>query len=242
MGEGWGEGNRFPHQTLIKVPLMSRLPWLTFLLTLPAVLLLHPSLAAAFQYDRSLVHGPDLVRFLTCQWTHWSVNHFAWDVLVFAALGIIIESKSRVALVVTIATSALAVPVAVHLFCPSLTHFRGLSGIGTAMVGYLISTSLVDAARARRVRTVALCAAGIVLMVVKTAVELATHRPIFVQADAFVVVPVAHGVGFVVGAFLAIAAIPASRIIQAIRWRHRCRRTARRTDADTRPASFPSAA
>jgi hypothetical protein len=115
-----------------------------------------------------------------------------------------IESRSRRALGMVVGTSAIVVPLAVHAFCPGITHFRGLSGSDTALVGYLIGSSLMAATCERQRGGIAFYAAAGLLVIGKTVVEIATDQPIFADGGTFVVVPVAHAVGFACGIVVAV--------------------------------------
>jgi rhomboid family GlyGly-CTERM serine protease len=179
-----------------------RTPWLTPLLALAAVATMPERFASVLQYDRSAVLSGQLWRLLTCQWTHWGTQHLAWDAVVFLVLGVLCEVRFRRSFFLTVLATAVAAPAAVHTFCDGLSFFRGLSGIDCALFG-LIGTDALRRAIARRSRRLATAVAmGIALFATKTAIEAWTGRTLFVDSTTgqFVVVPVAHLAGFVIGA------------------------------------------
>ncbi len=184
---------------------MKHFPWLTFALLVPAALILPAGMANLFEYDRSLVSLPAMYRFLTCQWTHFSIAHFAWDAAVFLVLGLLIEQYSRRALLAIVGISAIAVPLAVHLFCPDIHTFRGLSGIDSALFGFILTRALLQARQDRHRARLVWCIAVLGLFILKTTIETLTQTPVFASGD-FVVVPLAHAVGLVVGIFWASSA------------------------------------
>lgn len=182
-----------------------RLPILTLVLAVLSAALLPEVLAAALQYDRAITGIGGLLRMLSSQWTHWSINHWAWDAAVFVALGAICEWRDRRQFVATLALSMVAVPVAVHLFCPGIHTFRGLSGIDSALLGLLMAQCLADALRARNVVAGIAVITVLLMFVAKLLWEVIAGMPVFAAADAavFVVVPAAHLVGFLCGVIAA---------------------------------------
>lgn len=171
-----------------------RLPWLVVTLALLACIAF--PFSSVLQLDRaSALVEP--WRVVTSQWTHWSGEHLLWDVAVFIALGVGCERHSRRAMAVAIGLAAWIVPVAVLVGCPSIDRFRGLSGIDCALFGLLLATAYREAVGGAR---------AIVLLVgvgffAKTAYEAASGRTLFVaSAGQFAVVPLAHAVGFAIGA------------------------------------------
>ncbi len=166
-------------------------------LALPAAAILAwPSLACELEYDRSAIANGELWRIATCQWTHWDLNHFLWDTLVFLSLGTLCERYSRRRFAVCIAASAVLIPLAVWLWMPGMLHFRGLSGIDSAL--FVLLTAELAGTKGRSMAAAAICLLG--AFVLKTFCEVAFNDTIFVDSrGAFVAVPLAHAVGGVVG-------------------------------------------
>ena len=73
--------------------------------------------------------------------THWSGEHLVWDVLAFAAAGIVCELHSRKRLAACLLLAGPAVTLTVVIARPGLTEFRGLSGIDCAL--YALAACLV---------------------------------------------------------------------------------------------------
>lgn len=156
----------------------------------------------ALELERAaLVHG-QLWRLVTGHFAHWSADHLAWDLLVFAVVGGLLEHRiGRRRWLALLMAAALAIALAVLVLCPAIGRFRGLSGIDCALVVALATTMWCDAvARGDRrgafVQAVLLLAYG-----VKTALELCSGLTVFVQMapESFRAVPLAHVVGGVVG-------------------------------------------
>jgi rhomboid family GlyGly-CTERM serine protease len=174
-------------------------PWLTFLVLLPAIALLPGRASEWFQYDRTLAGDPAQAwRFVTSQWTHWSASHLFWDGITMLILGIACERTSRTRTAWAIGVSAILVPVAVHAWQPGIAQFRGLSGVCCAAFGLLLARLAIDAESSATTRGVV--AVAMTAFVVKTGIELATGQAVFAGTRGeFVVVPLAHLVGFGVG-------------------------------------------
>jgi membrane associated rhomboid family serine protease len=142
-----------------------------------------------------LQRGSAVWRIATCHFTHFTYEQLAWDALVFLLLGIACARRNREAFRATLLASVIIVPIAVLAFS-SVTTYRGLSGIDSALFGLLLATE------SRRSRMVALCG---VAFVAKMIFEMRTGATIFVHSDAFTAVPVAHIAGASVGVFVAIS-------------------------------------
>ena len=178
-------------------------------LVLPAVAMLAwPLLACELEYDRSAIANGELWRIVTCQWTHWSSNHFLWDALVFLSLGTICERFSRRGFAVCTVASAVLIPLAVWFWSPGMLHFRGLSGIDSAL--FVLLTVQLAGTKGRSMAAVAICL--LAAFVLKTYFEVAFNDTIFVDSHgAFVPVPLAHAVGGAVGLLAALECLRARR-------------------------------
>jgi 4-amino-4-deoxy-L-arabinose transferase-like glycosyltransferase len=93
-----------------------------------------------------------------------------------------------------VVAAALVIPLAVLGALPSLDHYRGLSGLDSALMGALVATGLRSGATRTSLVSAALFAA-------KLGYELFTARTFFLDsgADGFVPVPLAHLLGAVCG-------------------------------------------
>ncbi len=179
------------------------------LLTLPAlVALVSPAVATAFELDRARLASGEFWRVVTCHWTHWSLDHAAWDLLAFVAALTIGWTQCRGRVLVTLSTAALAIPAALWWLQPEMTHYRGLSGLDSALFA-LVGIVLLRREASGGSRTLAAgIAVALAAFVAKIAFELASGGAVFVDATGFVPVPLAHIVGGAVGA--AVAVLPRS--------------------------------
>jgi rhomboid family GlyGly-CTERM serine protease len=168
---------------------------------LSAVLFAVPGAAEALQYDRRQAGpGGEFWRLLTCHWTHWSVDHLLWNTVTFAVLGLCCAARQAPASLSCLGISAVAIPLALHLGCPQLVTYRGLSGLDSALFVFL-ALHLLDEGRRERdgVRALTACA-GLGLYLAKTACECWTGTALFVSdAGGMAPVPLAHAVGAAAG-------------------------------------------
>jgi rhomboid family GlyGly-CTERM serine protease len=134
---------------------------------------------------------------LSGHWTHYSLDHFFWDGLAFAALGVACERRSRSRFLACLAASALTISLSVWLLLPEMQVYRGLSGIDSAFFAFLAAAMWNDRRRRAQPGQQAIAMACVVTFLLKVAFELVTGSTVFVQGmglDA-VGVPLAHIVG-----------------------------------------------
>ena len=189
-----------------------RFPGLTAGLTgLALVVGLIPSSSAALQFDRAAIAAGEWWRIITGHWTHGAVDHLLWDALVFAVLGSFCELRSRRAFVLCVVHSALAISLALAVLMPEVESYRGLSGIDTALFMLLAVRVIRTGLRERSPGSlpslsVVTSVALVLMLLVKTGYELAMRSTVFVDsaASGLVPVPLAHVVGAVIGAAVAV--------------------------------------
>ena len=184
-------------------PSPSLLAPLPMLLTALAVALwFNPGVTSRLQYDRSVLATGEWWRMLTCHWTHFSADQLAWDAGVFALLATICQCRSPTRFLVCLILSAAAVSSAVWLFLLNLQRYRGLSGIDSALFTMLAVDLLRHHLGPEGRREIAQ-GIGIVLamFIGKIAVEFIWETTVFVDSRTagMVPVPLAHGVGAIVG-------------------------------------------
>jgi rhomboid family GlyGly-CTERM serine protease len=176
----------------------SRFPYLAAgLSTMAFAAIVVPNLGDAWQLERDAVRAGEAWRVLTCHLTHWSADHFVWDVLTFAVLGALCESWSRTRFAVATMAGALAISASVWLGLPELHTYRGLSGIDCALFA-LLATLLIRERRATPAATIGslLLAAAFL----KVTYELVTGTTLFVDGAAGVTpLPLAHVAGGLTG-------------------------------------------
>jgi rhomboid family GlyGly-CTERM serine protease len=177
-----------------------RLPGASLLLTAVAfVLWFAPALSSWCDWNRSLPW--QLWRWLTGHFCHWSADHLTWDVVVFLFLGAWCERRSRRHFLICILVAAVTICVATALFLPEIQSYRGLSGLDSALFGWL-SVELLRSARAREDwRMVWVVFLFMTAFMAKVALECLTASTLFVSSSqgGFVPVPLAHAVGIVAG-------------------------------------------
>jgi rhomboid family GlyGly-CTERM serine protease len=173
-------------------------PLWTALLAAAAVALygLGESVQGLLHYDRGAVLTGEVWRLLTQHWTHWSVDHLLWDVLVFAGLGTVCELRNRRRFLCSVATAAVAISLGLLYLLPHVPTCRGLSGLDSALFAMLALDWLRRGGRQR-----ALGGAAVVLFLGKCVSEQAIGMALFVKAAeaAMVPVPLAHWLGFACG-------------------------------------------
>lgn len=157
-----------------------------------------PGAAAALEFRADAL--AQCWRWLGGHLVHWSSEHLAWDLAAFVVLGAAVERGGRRRLLLVVLLAALAASAAVAVGRPDLTVYRGLSGVDTALLAVVV----VDAIRAGRGAAAGWVTAA--ALAAKLLVEM-TGSAVFVDAAAagFVPVPLAHFVGAMVGALMALA-------------------------------------
>ncbi len=189
----------FVNRNHIIVP--RRFPFRTAALTALALAVgLIPGAAAAGQYDRAALAAGQLWRLVTGHWAHWGGEHLAWDLLVFAVFGALLERRSRRTFALVVAGSALAISAALWFAAPQFQLYRGLSGVDSALFTAFFAQLLRDAWHERSPLQGSVPALALAGFVGKSAYELATGATLFVDTSAaFVAVPLAHLAGAAVG-------------------------------------------
>lgn len=161
-----------------------------------------PDVTNAFEWRRD--EPWQLWRAVTGHFCHWSVDHLCWDLVVFATLGALVERCSRRVFIACVALAAVAITVGLAILCPHLDTYRGLSGLDCALLGGLVGQLLVKARAERNGRAALIASLIVTVFAVKLGIEIAGERTLFVDsASAFVPVPLAHAIGFVVGSVAA---------------------------------------
>lgn len=130
---------------------------------------------------------------------HFSWNHLGWDVLVLLVLGAALEREDRRGAALLYALAPPVVALGAAALAPSVGTYRGLSGLDSALAGAVIVSTWRSARDARGRWTAGLLAAA---ALAKISFELATGDTVFARAEGWVPVPVAHGIGGLVGACL----------------------------------------
>ena len=119
---------------------------------LPAILIAHCTawVAKGLEYDRAEFAVGEMYRLFTCHWTHWNVEHLAWDAAAFAALAIACEARGRRRFLEALILSAIVVPIGLFLLQPEMLQYRGLSALASALFALLSIDLLCERFPARR--------------------------------------------------------------------------------------------
>lgn len=180
-------------------------PWLTALFALVAGFASLPGLAPLAELTRDPVGQGEVWRLVTGHFTHWSTEHLLFDLLAFALLGTLLEWRSRRLLAGIVLMVPLVLSSFLWLFEPSLSAYRGLSGIDSALYVALCG-ALLREARARQDRAGLLTALVLGLaFVAKVGFESQTGAALFASTGGVVVLPAVHGLGAAVGVLLSSA-------------------------------------
>ena len=180
-----------------------RLPGASLLLALAAVALWpSPQLSVAFEWQRG--NPLEVWRWFTGHLCHWSGEHLAWDLIVFFILGTMCERRSRAQLFLCIAVSAVAITTTTAVFLPNIHSYRGLSGIDSALFGWLVAELFREARENHDWRRLTVISVFALAFIAKIVLECTTSNTLFVSntRSGFVPVPLAHAVGALAGTAL----------------------------------------
>ncbi len=167
-----------------------------------------PRSASWFEFRHAAVVGGAWWRVFSGHLTHFGWEHAAWDIGVFAVLGMLCEYRGRRATLACLGLASACIPLAIAWGSPTLEIYRGLSGLDTALFALLGTTLLADKWREGNRPGMLLFAGLLAGMAGKIAWEFLTDRTMFVDHGEanFVPVPLAHLVGAAVGLLVGIAA------------------------------------
>lgn len=187
----WKDGNS----------LIARLPWLTLLTGVAALLIfLGPvEWALGLQLDRGDLGIRSAWQLFTGHLIHWNANHLIWDIAVFGTVGSLVEMRSRSDWLGLCLASAVAISISFLVWVPDLQFYRGLSGIDMALVGFWMCSQLRESPRKLRW----MWRVGLMLVIAKPLIEIILGQALFVSDLGTGVrnVPLAHLVGVSVGIF-----------------------------------------
>ena len=180
---------------------MKKLPFLTFFAACLALLTYAlPGWTEAAEFSRTALAGGQIWRLLSGHFAHFSADHLRWDLLVFVALGCLVELRCRRHFILCVAAGGFLISFGVWWLESQLNSYRGLSGIDSALFVYL-AVDILNLSRAEGRRWPAVAAGvALFLFIAKIVFELCTDRMIFVDnSAAFSPVPLAHFIGAIVG-------------------------------------------
>lgn len=157
---------------------------------------LFPEIAVTLSWRRTLPFPLRWPTALTSHLTHWSLDHFVWDLAAFVALAFAAIRLVPTRVIPCLAIAALAIPLEISWFQAQFESYRGLSGLDSALFG-LVLAALWRAGGIARGFSVA----GLVAFFGKIGYESVTGETLFVDqlAGDFTPVVSAHVVGLLVG-------------------------------------------
>ncbi len=157
----------------------------------------------ALQFDRQAIINGELWRLVTGNLVHWSVEHFVLDVSVFLIVGILYERHFPRWYPWIMLGTAFAIGVALVLFVPEISVYRGLSGVDSGQFAAALCIELALARQQARRWLWLAPAAGI--FVLKVIYESASGQMFFGTeslGDIGVPVALAHAAGAVAAGVL----------------------------------------
>lgn len=143
--------------------------------------------------------GMTSVTWITGHMVHVSLSHLVWDVLMFVVLGVMVErAVGSFRFVAFMCVAMLGVALGVRWLCTDLAWYAGLSGIDSALAGFVAAGWLRHRDLRRYCGAVVL--GGIML---KSGYEVVTSSTAFADlAPGVVPVPVAHLAGGLIGVLM----------------------------------------
>lgn len=189
----------------MRLPCLSRLPWLTLgLAAVVCLLSASPAFAPALEFHRASMDAGEYWRLITAHLVHFDTDHLRWDVAALLILGSLAERDGRSNFALTLAAAALAIGVGIWAGRPDLETYRGLSGIDSAIFGLVCARLVNDGWRVRHGFSVAVGALALAGFTMKCAVEFTGGATVFATtgagpAPAYVPVPLAHVIGLAIG-------------------------------------------
>ncbi len=176
---------------------------ITILLLAAAVLIAAvPGAGDALQFDVSMVAAQPW-RLWTGHLTHFDSQHLFYDALMFGVLGWSLEKAHRWRYAIGLFLIAPVISFAVLWACPSITTYRGLSGIDSAWFAWWLGDRMLGTWRAGAGRwadpAMGLWCGLAALLVSKLTYEWIAVDTLFVDSTMFRPLVEAHVAGVVLG-------------------------------------------
>ncbi len=162
-----------------------------------------PPVAGLLELDTTANLLLQIPQVLGCHVLHWSFEHLSWDLFMFVLIGTLCERRSQLDYAVVLLLSSILIPFFVAAYVPSVSTYRGLSGIDTALFSFAALLLVDESWREKNWQAVWIYGILFVGMLGKTGYELAFGGTLFVNSDAFSPVPIAHIVGAAIGSLVA---------------------------------------
>jgi rhomboid family GlyGly-CTERM serine protease len=159
-----------------------------------------PALTSLLSIDLVNPQGMQWYQLLGCHLLHWSAEHLFWDLAMFCILGGWCERWWPKQYYVTVAGSAVMIPLLIRVFQPNISSYRGLSGIDTAIFSLMATNVCFASLRRSDWNQAVLFGTLLMSLAGKVAYEFVTGDLLFVSELNFIPLPLAHLIGGIVGA------------------------------------------
>jgi rhomboid family GlyGly-CTERM serine protease len=165
-------------------------------------------------------------RIFSSHLTHFSSRHLVYDLIVFVGLGWACEKRWPTRTRITLALSASTIPMAFLGTLEHLDTYRGLSGLGSALLVLLAAGLHREKAFQSPIARYLPLATSLGFLA-KLLFEITTGQSFFVsQASLFEPVPIAHLIGGLIGLGMAWLPNPMNRAQQSATERNRAQQSA----------------
>jgi rhomboid family GlyGly-CTERM serine protease len=171
---------------------------------LAAAVELWPGATNWLQLDRTAFFNYEVWRLFTCHFTHFGLNHLLWDVSVFLLLGWICQRIDRRGFLMATISSIILIPLGVLALAPSIQTYRGLSGIDSALFGFLCVSMIQDNVGQKNRIGVIFSVALLIAFAMKIAIEMHFGATVFADnfSEHYTPLPLAHLIGLMTGAVI----------------------------------------
>ena len=162
-----------------------------------------PTANEILEYNRNLILiNHQYYRIITGHFVHFSVEHLFWDVSMYIVLGTICCHKNWKLFVQASIISTVTISVELLLIETQFTHYRGLSGIDTALYSIIILDSIYKNFQDKYyLQSFSSFTLG-GLLISKITYEFISNKAIFANSTSFVPLPSAHFIGLLIGIIL----------------------------------------
>lgn len=173
-----------------------RMPLLTLAVTAMAIIFTF-AMPDCWQWSAAAIARGEIWRLLTGHLTHWTRDHFAWDLLMFTTLGLFLERRGRRGVIAAMIATIVLSNGWLQWGQETVSTYRGLSGIDSALFSLLAMRIALDAQLLRPARVIG-CVA-LLVFILKTLYELSGGGTMFVRGHAFIPMPQIHLIGGLCG-------------------------------------------
>ena len=174
-------------------------PVTIFITIVSLVVACSTSLSFGLQLDYERVARGQWWRLATGHVTHWGFSHLFWDVCMFAALSAICERRHRRWYAPVTLASLLFISAAIAITCPTITTYRGLSGIDTGLFVWFVVDQVKISLRQGDKLIAWISALAVIALLGKLIFEATTGGTLFVDSTTFIPLVESHLAGAAFG-------------------------------------------